>query len=320
MGAAKMKPRDSIPTTASIFLLPIFAKSPSIAAANASPSLSSVVMSLNRIPGFGKSGTSRMRAPRSAVCTGTAHRLASRPSEARPTHALLPAGLLRTYRAERRRLLVRDEPDRPADPPVQGSTLLWGHRSDDRRGQTPRGHGPRWHRHRGPVAFDTERVLRRGKAAGRSRATRERRVRRARGETPRAVPRLRVDPDGRSRRGPAGAPPCDRRAAHAGRRRPFEHPRPRARRPRVPALLRRSRPPEGLRLRSSDDPGRRGDVHRVRTRPDRGLSVRHDARDREALLRGRVQTAPEYPVARRARRRRDPVPHGAHGFRLARFR
>src|SRR5207253_1155676 len=44
------------------------------------------------------------------------------------------------------------------------------------------------------------------------------------------------------------------------------------------------------------------------------------ARDREALLRGRVQTAPEYPVARRARRRRDPVPHGAHGFRLARFR
>src|SRR5438132_10896344 len=72
MGAAKMKPRDSMPTTASIFLLPIFAKSPSIAAANASPSLRSVVMSLNRIPGFGKSGTSRMRAPRSAVCTGTA--------------------------------------------------------------------------------------------------------------------------------------------------------------------------------------------------------------------------------------------------------
>src|SRR5438874_11625724 len=157
MGAAKMKPRDSMPTTASIFLLPIFAKSPSIAAANASPSLRSVVMSLNRIPGFGKSGTSRMRAPRSAVCTGTAHRLASRPSEARPTYALLPAGVLRTYRAERRRLLVRDKPDRPADHPVQGRALLRGHRSDDRRGEAPRRHGPRRHRHRGPVAFDTER-------------------------------------------------------------------------------------------------------------------------------------------------------------------
>src|SRR5713101_5696321 len=71
MGAAKMKPRDSIPTTASIFLAPIFARSPSIAAANASPSLRRVVMSLKRIPGFGKSGTSRMRAPRSFVCTGT---------------------------------------------------------------------------------------------------------------------------------------------------------------------------------------------------------------------------------------------------------
>src|SRR3989442_7941110 len=78
-----MNPRDSMPTTASIFLPPIFARSPSIAAANASPSLRRVVMSLKRIPGFGKSGTSRMRAPRSFVCTGTAHRLASRVTDGR---------------------------------------------------------------------------------------------------------------------------------------------------------------------------------------------------------------------------------------------
>src|SRR5713226_5705020 len=73
-----MKPRDSMPTTASIFLLPIFARSPSMAALNPSPSLRSVVMSLKRMPGFGKSGTSRIRLPRSVVCIGTAHRLASR--------------------------------------------------------------------------------------------------------------------------------------------------------------------------------------------------------------------------------------------------
>src|SRR5438552_8270781 len=181
MGAAKIKPRDSMPTTASIFLFPIFAKSPSIAAAKASPSLRRVVMSLNRMPGFGKSGTSRMRAPRSAVCTGTAHRLASRPSEARLAHALLPAGVLRTHRAERRRLLVRNEPDRSADHPIQGRALLRRDRADDRRGETSPGHGPRRHRYRGPLALDTERVLRRRKGAGRSRATRERRLRRARG-------------------------------------------------------------------------------------------------------------------------------------------
>ena len=39
-------------------------------------------MSLKRIPGFGKSGTSRIRLARSVVCAGTAHRLASWPSEA----------------------------------------------------------------------------------------------------------------------------------------------------------------------------------------------------------------------------------------------
>src|SRR5216683_5279141 len=75
MGAAKMKPRDSIPTTASIFLAPIFASSPSIAAAKASPSLRRVVMSLKRIPGLGKSGTSRIRLARSSVCTGTTQRV-----------------------------------------------------------------------------------------------------------------------------------------------------------------------------------------------------------------------------------------------------
>src|SRR5438445_8491250 len=71
MGAAKMNPRDSMPTTTSIFFPPIFARRPSIAAANESPSLRSVVMSLNRIPGFGKSGTSRILLARSFVCTAT---------------------------------------------------------------------------------------------------------------------------------------------------------------------------------------------------------------------------------------------------------
>src|SRR5881296_1509639 len=154
IGAAKMNPRDSIPTTASIFLLPIFARSPSMAALNPSPSLSRVVMSLKRIPGFGKSGTSRIRLPRSVVCTGTAHRLASRPSEARPAHALLPARVFRAHRAKRGRFLVRDEPHRPADHPVQGRAVLWRDRADDGRREAPRGHGPGWHRHRGPLALD----------------------------------------------------------------------------------------------------------------------------------------------------------------------
>src|SRR4029077_9725492 len=44
---------------------------------NESPSLSIVVMSLNRIPGFGKSGMSRMRSPSSfGAITATGERLA----------------------------------------------------------------------------------------------------------------------------------------------------------------------------------------------------------------------------------------------------
>src|SRR5467141_2242165 len=71
-----MNPRDSMPTTTSIFFAPIFASSPSIAAANESPSLRSVVMSLKRIPGFGKSGMSRILLARRSVCTGTTQRVA----------------------------------------------------------------------------------------------------------------------------------------------------------------------------------------------------------------------------------------------------
>src|SRR3989442_664119 len=71
IGAPKMKPRDSIPTTASTFRGPIRSSRPSMAALNESPSLRSVVMSLNRIPGFGKSGTSRILLARSFVCTAT---------------------------------------------------------------------------------------------------------------------------------------------------------------------------------------------------------------------------------------------------------
>src|SRR5881296_1506369 len=270
IGAAKMNPRDSIPTTASIFLLPIFARSPSMAALNPSPSLSRVVMSLKRIPGFGKSGTSRIRLPRSVVCTGTAHRLASRPSEARPAHALLPARVFRAHRAKRGRFLVRDEPHRPADHPVQGRAVLWRDRADDGRREAPRGHGPGWHRHRGPLALDAERVLRRRSGAGGCRASGERRVRRARRKAQRTVPRLCLDPDGRSRRRARGAPPCDGRAAHAGRGRPLEHPRPRARRSGLSAVLRGGRPAEGLRVRPSHDPSRGRRLHRVCARPDRG--------------------------------------------------
>src|SRR5690242_12212215 len=77
IGAPKMKPRDSMPTTTSTGLPWIFARRPSTALLNESPSLSSVVMSLNRIPGFGKSGMSRMRAPRSlGAMTATGERLA----------------------------------------------------------------------------------------------------------------------------------------------------------------------------------------------------------------------------------------------------
>src|SRR5207249_3428849 len=65
MGAPKMKPRDSMPTTT--FRLPIFSMRPSIDPRKLSASLSIVVMSLKRIPGLGKSGTSRMRAARSFV-------------------------------------------------------------------------------------------------------------------------------------------------------------------------------------------------------------------------------------------------------------
>src|SRR5439155_8392978 len=67
MGAPKMKPRDSMPTTTSTFRLPIFSMRPSIDPRKLSASLSIVVMSLKRIPGLGKSGTSRMRAARSFV-------------------------------------------------------------------------------------------------------------------------------------------------------------------------------------------------------------------------------------------------------------
>src|ERR671937_535015 len=60
IGAAKMNPRDSMPTTASIFRGPMRSMRPSIAARKAAPSFSRVVMSLKRMPGFGKSGTSRI--------------------------------------------------------------------------------------------------------------------------------------------------------------------------------------------------------------------------------------------------------------------
>src|SRR6266568_7958129 len=73
-----MKPRDSIPTTTSMSRLPIFSSRPSMANWKLFPSLSKVVMSLNRIPGFGKSGMSRMRAARSCEVVATAESLAPR--------------------------------------------------------------------------------------------------------------------------------------------------------------------------------------------------------------------------------------------------
>src|SRR5438045_1450340 len=72
-----MNPRDSMPTTTSTGFPLIFARSPSTALLKESPSFSIVVMSLNRIPGFGKSGMSRMRAPRSfGAITATGETLA----------------------------------------------------------------------------------------------------------------------------------------------------------------------------------------------------------------------------------------------------
>src|SRR6266511_4062543 len=75
MGAPKMKPRDSMPTTTSTSRVPMRSMSPSTAALNDSPSLRSVVMSLKRIPGLGKSGMSRMREARSFSVTATRGRL-----------------------------------------------------------------------------------------------------------------------------------------------------------------------------------------------------------------------------------------------------
>ena len=67
-----MKPRDSMPTTMSTSRFPILSSSPSTDAWNASPSCSSVVMSLKRMPGFGKSGMSRIFEARSLVVVATA--------------------------------------------------------------------------------------------------------------------------------------------------------------------------------------------------------------------------------------------------------
>src|SRR6266542_139458 len=93
MGAPKMKPRDSMPTTTSTSRVPMRSMSPSTAALNESPSLRSVVMSLKRIPGLGKSGMSRMRDARSLVVTATAERL-MRLAEVRAFVDLLePAGI-----------------------------------------------------------------------------------------------------------------------------------------------------------------------------------------------------------------------------------
>ena len=65
MGAPKMKPRDSMPTTTSTRFVPTAARSPSIAALKSGPSFRRVVMSLKRIPGLGKSEMSRMLLARS---------------------------------------------------------------------------------------------------------------------------------------------------------------------------------------------------------------------------------------------------------------
>src|SRR3989442_4623856 len=308
MGAGKMKPRDTMPPPPSIRRSPMRCRRPSMAARNAAPSLRSVVMSLKRIPGLGKSRTSRMREASSLVCTATEHTLASRPDEARSAHALLPARVLLAHRARRRRLFLRHEPDRPADHPLQGRALLRGHRADDRRGEAPRGHGPRRDRHRSPLALHAERLLRRREGAGRRRAHGQRRLRRARGTAPRPLSRIRLDPDGRPGRGAGGAGAGDGRAAHAGRRAALEHPRTRPDRPGLPAVLRGGRPAPPLRVRPPDDPARGRAVQRVRARADRRVSVRHDAGGREALLRGSLRAAAEHPLADRARRRRHPLP------------
>src|SRR3989475_7161174 len=322
IGAPKMKPRDSIPTTASIFRGPIRSRSPSIDALKESPSLRSVVMSLKRIPGLGKSGTSRILLARSFVCTAMALEISVRADgdEARPPHPLLPAGVLRAHRAERRRLLFRREPHRPADHPLQRRALLRGHRADDGRRQAPRGHGPRGHRRRGPLALDPQRLLRRGQRADRRRAHGERRVRRPHREAARAVPGLRFHPDGRPRRRASRARARSRRAAPAGRRAPLEHPWPRARGPGLPAVLRGVRPAESLRVPSPHDPGPARALRRVRARPDRGLPVRHHPGGRASLLRRRLQAAAEHPLAHRPRGRRDPVPPGAPRLGLAGLR
>src|SRR2546428_135945 len=290
IGAPKMKPRDSIPTTASIFRGPIRSRSPSIDALKESPSLRSVVMSLKRIPGLGKSGTSRILLARSFVCTAMALEISVRADgdEARPPHPLLPAGVLRAHRAERRRLLVRREPHRAADHPLQGRALLRRHRADDGRRPAPRGHGPRGHRRGGPLALDPERLLRGGPRADRRRAHGERRVRRPHREAARAVPGLRLHPDGRPRRRASRARARARRAAPAGRRAPLEHSRPRARGPGLPAAPPPMRPAEGLRVRSSDDPGRGRALRRVRARPGRGLPVPPPPAGPPALLRRRL--------------------------------
>src|SRR5687768_13433144 len=62
-----MNPRDSIPTTTSICSPRYFSESMSTTARKAGPSLSSVVMSLKRMPSVGKSLMSRILARSSAM-------------------------------------------------------------------------------------------------------------------------------------------------------------------------------------------------------------------------------------------------------------
>src|SRR6266508_2436697 len=96
IGAPKMNPRDSMPTTTSMSRLPMRSMSPSIAALKDSPSFNSVVMSLNRMPGLGKSGMSRMRVARSFVVTATGE-------------SLLRRGAQRTRQADERNEAARLE-------------------------------------------------------------------------------------------------------------------------------------------------------------------------------------------------------------------
>src|SRR6266540_211614 len=91
-----MNPRDSMPTTTSMSRLPMRSMSPSIAALKDSPSFNSVVMSLNRMPGLGKSGMSRMRVARSFVVTATGE-------------SLLRRGAQRTRQADERNEAARLE-------------------------------------------------------------------------------------------------------------------------------------------------------------------------------------------------------------------